>query len=251
METGHPPPWSGGGNAASRVAVGLGEFLSGRCWRPDCPTAFPALSCWAPFPLAGVGDGKCPPRPGWTAKGAPKRTVTSFSRCARAQGLGYVRGGTFLAPPAPPGRDCESFPSPHLPGTGFAVRHFPLSFLATVFAFKHLGASLVFFFTTAWTCVAIFLSFGMFSYRFEVDLVFGVRILRVLRTSLKALCLPLDEMAPLRSEATQGWGWGWRRSARFTGTGQENVVQPRPGGQQKAASSPANRTFYFSNTQIS
>lgn len=32
--------------------------------------------------------------------------------------------------------------------------------------------------------------------------VWGAWIFKVLRTSLEALCFPLDEMAPLRSEAT-------------------------------------------------
>lgn len=46
------------------------------------------------------------------------------------------------------------------------------------------------------------------SYRFEVDLAFWAWVFSVLRTSLKALCLPLDEMAPLLSEATEARGGG-------------------------------------------
>lgn len=111
METGHPPPWSGRGNAATRVAVGLGEFLRRRCRRPDCPSAFPALSRRAPFPFAGVGDGTWRPRRGWTAKGAQERAIAFSSRCARPKDPVMFVAERFGGPRVP-GVILRSFPSP-------------------------------------------------------------------------------------------------------------------------------------------
>lgn len=147
METGHPPPWSGRGNTATRVAVGLGEFLRRRCRRPDCPSAFPALSRRAPFPFAGVGDGTWPPRRGWTAKGAQERAIAFSSRCARPKDPVMFVAERFGGPLVP-GVILRSFPSP-LPGTGFGVRHFPISFLAAILLSTLWVTSLLFSFSSA------------------------------------------------------------------------------------------------------
>lgn len=78
-----------------------------------------------------------------------------------------------------------------------------------------------------------FLLFGPFSCRFEVDSEgLGAWIFKVLRTSLEARCLPLDEMAPLRSGAApQGGGRGGGRSAsevkrsRVSGPGLRRAIR--------------------------
>lgn len=119
---------------------GCGHSSGGWPWRvsegsleeaSDCPTAFPALSRPAPFPSVGVGDGKCPPRPGWTAKVARERAIAGLSMCA---GLGARLCSRRNVSGAPPASRSESakLPLPPLPGTGFGGRHFPVSFLASI-----------------------------------------------------------------------------------------------------------------------
>lgn len=137
METGHPPPWSGRGNAATRVAVGLGEFLRRRCRRPDCPSAFPALSRRAPFPFAGVGDGTWRPRRGWTAKGAQERAIAFSSRCARPKDPVMFVAERFGGPRVP-GVILRSFPSPPSREPDLASAIFP-SPSSLRFCFQHFG----------------------------------------------------------------------------------------------------------------
>lgn len=139
------------------MAVGFGEFLSGRCRRPDCPTAFPALSRPAPFPFAGVGDGKCPPRPAGPLKerGSGPKLAFLHVRGPRTQlcSRRNVSGGPRL-----PGASLRSFPSPLSREPDLASAIFPSSSLR--FCFQHFRfTSLVFFFHL---CVAVLSDFPFF-----------------------------------------------------------------------------------------
>lgn len=101
--------------------------------------------------------------------------------------------------PGFPERVCRASPPPSLPGTGFGVRHFPVSFLAAIFAFHTFQASQ---FAPFYRRVGQARCFSLFSARFHLvsRWISGILSLdsRVLRTTLRAPCLPLDEMAPLR-----------------------------------------------------
>lgn len=145
-----------------------------------------------------MGDGNLPRLGGRAAETALGRAAVGSSRRARAQGAGCVNGGAFSAALRSPERVCGA-PSPSLPGTGFGVRHFPVSFLAAIFAFHTFQDSQ---FAPFYRRLGLARCFSLFSARFHLvsRWISGILSLdpRVLRTSLRAPCLPLDEMAPLR-----------------------------------------------------
>lgn len=146
-----------------------------------------------------MGDGSPPRLGGRAAETARGRATVGSSRKARAQGAGCVDGGAFSAAPGSPERVCGASPPPSLSGTGFGVRHFPVSFLAAIFAFHTFQASQ---FAPFYRRLGLARCFSLFSARFHLvsRWISGILSLdpRVLRTSLRAPCLPLDEMAPLR-----------------------------------------------------
>lgn len=172
---------------------GLGEWVVGG--GPIVRTPSPPLASRRHFPVPGWGMGARRDE----AAGPRGRAAVGSSRRARAQGAGCVGSAAFSAAPRSPERVCGASPSPSLPGTGFGVRHFPVSFLAAIFAFYTFQASQ---FAPFYRRLGLVCWFSLFSARFHLVLrwISGILSLepRVLRTSLRASCLPLDEMAPLR-----------------------------------------------------
>lgn len=124
--------------------------LSERLPRPQPPGA---------ISLSWGGGWDVPAAVGWAAQGARERVISVRSRYARAWGHSYGRGGTFRGPAAPRSESAE-LPLPPLPGTGFGVRHFPVSFPRCDFAFNTLGLLVWFHFYNCVDVLSDFLSFG-------------------------------------------------------------------------------------------
>lgn len=174
-------------------------------------TASPPSAFRRHFPSLGVGDGelshggRCPAGVK-VGRGGGNSYSLFKARCFGGHG---VSAASVSAGSGSPWARLRSFPSPSLPGTGFGGRHFHGSPSSQRFSYNSL--ILLVCFLCQGIEVVNYFSFFSGSFHIVSRWIWSVLwawIFRVLRTSLKALSLPLDEMAPLRSEATPKSGRG-------------------------------------------
>lgn len=180
------------------------------------------------------------PQLGWGMGSARRDRAGPLKERGSAPSLAFLdvrgpRGSVVFAAerfwgPRLPGASLRSFPSPLSREPDLAAAIFP-SPSSPRFCFQHFRfTSLVFFFHH---CVDVFSDFPFF---WDVFIPF--------RGGFSVLSLGLQRPAHLAKGSAfpstkwrhcvlkpprRGVGAGWRRSTSFTGTGRENVVQPRPG----------------------
>lgn len=154
-----------------------------------------------------MGDGSPARRPG-----RARNRLGDGSPSVLPEGLGPRERGVWAAERFrwSPERVCGASPPPS-PGTGFGVRHFPVSFLAAIFAFYIFQASQ---FAPFYRRLGLVLCFSLFSTRFHLvsRWISGILSLysRVLRTSFKG-CLPSarrNGAIALRRQTAGGAGGG-------------------------------------------